>query len=151
IKLNVGTWAFMRGYDPDRLDLTEYGAIVEVFDQFVDDYVKANDPDFEPVNIPPYRALDGTPMTAPDYFVKPYDDILAEEGLLADQDLANADIEQSQETRAADTAPEAGFTPAATRPELSPKALRRLNLEAALEDEDVDGALEKLTTTGQDG
>ncbi len=150
VKLNVGTWAFMRGYDPDNLDTTEYGAIIEVFDKFVEDFRNANDPDFEPVNVPPYTALDGTPMTAPAYHVKSYDDIVADDGLLADMETAEADADPEPEEPAEEPL-ENGFTPAATRPELSPKALRRLNLEAALDGDTVDGALEKLTTTGEDG
>lgn len=138
VKLNVGTWAFMKGFDPDQLDATEYEAIVEVFDKFVEDFVAANDPDFEPVNIPPYVAIDGTPMTAPEVYVKSYDDILADEG-----PVPTADENAGEETN------EPEFTPAAMKPELTPKALRRLRLDQYLEETGNADALEKLTTAGE--
>lgn len=148
VKINAGSWAFMKGYDPDNLQMTEYDAIVEVFAAFVDDFQAANADDFVPVNVPPYVAIDGTPMTAPAVHVKSYDDILADAATNVPEDMSGG----STDTAAIETAPaspEAGFTPAATKPELTAKALRRLNLETS-DSDDADGALEKLTTTGSD-
>ncbi|MGB1235650.1 MAG: hypothetical protein ACPG5U_07945, partial [Planktomarina sp.] len=155
VKVSAGTWAFMSGYDPDQPGLTEFDAITEVFTKFSTDFRAANARDFQPTNVAPYRTKDGHPMTMPQVAVKSYDQIYAEEGPVQSGD--NAAPAKAAVQAVAETAPltqqpqapktvEAGFTPAAIRPELTPKALRRLNLEVLLDGEA--DAQEKVTVTG---
>ncbi|MGB0798731.1 MAG: hypothetical protein ACPGRD_05385 [Planktomarina sp.] len=162
VKLNVGSWAFMKGYDPDNLNFTEYDAIVEVFDKFVQDYAEANAEGFVPVNVPPYVDLLGNPMTAPDVHVKSYAEILRESdaapdagelsdaSLAAIEDLAEVNVDDAPDESVEDVSyPSDGFTPAATVPEIGPKTAAR----ARARGEDgggtiSEGAAEKITTTG---
>ncbi len=138
VKISAGTWAHMRGFDPDDLELTEYGAISGVFDAFVDDYKEANAEDFEPVNVLPYTDLFERPMTVPQVSVKSYAQILEE---------APLDPDTGEPVEVAE--PE--FLPSAMKPEPSPKALKRMQAahgQTPTADDVAPDALEKLSTTG---
>ncbi len=138
VKISAGTWAHMRGFDPDDLELTEYGAIAGVFDAFVADYRAANAPDFEPVNVLPFTDMHDRPMTIPEVFVKPYAQILKDAPL-------------DPETGTPEDTPPPDYIPSARKPEPSPKALKRMQLNAGqLPDapDQTPEAMEKLSTTG---
>lgn len=139
VKISAGTWAHMKGFDPDNLEMTEYSAISGVFDQFVSDYKEANAEDFEPVNTVPYVDLLGRPMTIPEVHVKPYAEIK----------LEPRDVDPEAQTDDAKDPPE--YSPLAQKPELSPKALKRIQAtNGQLPQTDLEGEVEfeKVTLTG---
>jgi len=138
VKISAGTWAHMRGFDPNDLELTEYGAIAGVFDAFVDDYKTANAQDFEPVNVLPFTDIFDRPMTVPEVSVKSYAQIL--------QDFP---VNPQTGKPALKEIPE--FLPSAMKPEPSPKALKRMQANAGqlpTSDGVTPDAMEKLTLTG---
>lgn len=156
VKLNVGSWAFMRGYDGDNPDASEYDAIVDVFDGFVKDYTEANSPEFQPVNVSPYPLADGTAMPAPLFQVKSYADMLKDgtgsmvpEPLPVEKPNETAKVAEIDNVEGLDPSdPALGYTPAATEPQLSPKTLARQRASTTSIDGADSLAPEKLTTTG---
>lgn len=103
VKLNVGSWAFMKGYDVDSPDATEFAAINEVFDQFVADFKAAHDPEFVPVNQPPIILPDGREMLTPDIDTPSYQELL--------EQAADAPPEEAVPEESDENAPEGEAAP----------------------------------------